>query len=400
VPDFLHAGLTLATGLGVFVLADLVQHESGLLAVTLMGVALANQHEVAVEHIVEFKENLRVLLISGLFILLAARVPLRELIDVDLRSLAFVALLIFVVRPLTVFLATFRTELTLAERAFVAWMAPRGIVAAAVSSVFALHLMESGVAGAERIVPTMFLVIVSTVALYGLTATPVAKYLGLSRGTPQGVLILGAHPWARKIGKALQQEGIEILLVDTNYREVQAARIDGLNSFYGNIFSEHFETTAPLDGIGKLVSLTLNDEVNALACLHFHPEFGRSSVFQLPPADGGKSGEVPRHLRGRVIGPGLRFFDFEGRFRKGAVVKRTKITDEFTIGDFHATYDREDRPGIPLFAIGEDGTLRVASTDAPLDPRAGDTLVAIVDEPEEAPGTPRAKGVPAVGESR
>ena len=385
IPDFLHGSVSLALALLSFVVANRIQHESGLLAVTLMGILVANQRRVPIEHILEFKENLRVLLISVLFILLAARLPLEDFTRFDLRSAGFVLLLIFVVRPLMVFIATLGTKLSWQEKVFVAWMAPRGIVAAAVASVFALQLSQAGVADAERIVPVIFLVIIATVAIYGLTSKPLAKRLGLSKGTPQGVIFVGAHDWSRKMARSLHEAGIEILLVDLNHRDVQAARIDGLPAHFGSILSEEFEHTAPIDGMGHLLSLTTNDEVNALACMHFVPTLGRSEVFQVMPyAERGEGDGIPLPMRGNVaFGEGQGFWELEARFREGAIVKRTRLGEEFGLEDFYATYEREEAPVLPLFLLRADGQLDIYGEGIELEPAAGDTIFALVDPPPE-----------------
>jgi len=385
IPDFLHSAVTLAFVLTAFVVADQLQHESGLLAVTLMGIAIANQRSVAVEHIVEFKENLSVLLISTLFILLAARLPIEEFTRFDLRGLAFVVVLILVVRPLMVLLATIGTGLSWAEKAFVAWMAPRGIVAAAVASVFALELDEAGIEGAERMVPVIFFVIILTVLVYGLTAGPLARRLGLSRGIPQGVLFVGAHGWARKIARTLKDLGLEVLMVDTNHHDIQAARIEGLPAYYGSALSEDFEHNAPLDGIGHLLCMTHNDEVNSLVCLDFASELGRKHIFQLVP-DNDEPGveELPQHLRGHpLFGPECTYWTLESRFRAGAVVKTTRLSEKFELLDFRVTYEKEGAPILPLFVLDAEGKLRIVEAGEELAVSSGETLVAVVG-PEDA----------------
>ncbi|MBX7252043.1 MAG: cation:proton antiporter, partial [Candidatus Promineofilum sp.] len=201
IPDYLQSGVTLMLVVGFFTLGDLLAAEGGLLTVTLMGIALANQPWVPVRHIVEFKENLQVLLIGVLFILLAGRVDVADLLTVGWPALGFIALLILVARPLGVLLSTWRTPLSNAERLFLMWMAPRGIVAASVASVFAFELSAAGVAEADLLSPVVFLVIVGTVIFYGLTAGPVARRLGLAEREPQGALIVGAHPFARALAR-------------------------------------------------------------------------------------------------------------------------------------------------------------------------------------------------------
>ena len=266
------------------------------------------------------------------------------------------------------------------------WMAPRGIVAAAVASVFALQMQATGHPDADRVVPTIFAVIVGTVTVYGLTSGPLARALGLAHGEAKGVLILGAHDWARKIAKALQGAGLDVLLVDRNYRDVNQARIDGLDAFYGNVLSEEFELRAPLDEMGFFLCMTPNDEVNALTCLQYAPEFERSRLFQVAPArlQAAKEDVIPQHLRGNVLfGREHDFWKLQARFRAGHVVKVTTLSEEFTYTDFQATYHREDAPVIPLFLLDGDDQLTVVSAKDPADPEPGDTLIALV-QPEEA----------------
>jgi len=217
VPDFLHSMISLMVVIAAFLAANLIQIESGLLAATVMGIILANQNRVSVRHIAEFKENLRVLLISSLFILLAARLQMSDLAAVSVGSIAFLAILILVARPASVALSTLGSKLKWRERLCLAWLAPRGIVAAAVASVFALRLSEAGYPQAELLVSLTFIVIAGTVAIYGLSAPAVARWLKVAESNPQGVLIVGSHAWARTIAQTLQAEKYRVLLVDCNW---------------------------------------------------------------------------------------------------------------------------------------------------------------------------------------
>ena len=194
IPDFLQSVFSLAMVLALFTLSNFVQHEAGLLTVTVMGMVLVNQKRVPIKHIIEFKEHLRVLLISCLFIVLAARMTPQKLAVVSADSLAFLAALILVVRPAAVFLSTLGSGLSWQEKVFISWMAPRGIVAAAMASLFSMELIErGGMPDAAVLEPLMFVVIVGTVAVYGLTARPVAHVLKLVQAGPQGLLLVGAH---------------------------------------------------------------------------------------------------------------------------------------------------------------------------------------------------------------
>lgn len=296
LPDLLQNPMSIVLALAAFTAADLLQPEAGLLAVTIMGLAVGNQKLVPIGHILEFKETLRVLLIGSLFILLSARLRLEALLGLGVGGVLFVLALVLIVRPAAVFLATLRSGLSLRQRLFLAWMAPRGIVAAAVSSVFALRLAEAGIPGAEALVPVTFGVIVGTVAVYGLTAAPVARWLGVALSDPQGLLIVGAHAWARDLAQAVQGQGLRALMVDTNEEHVSLAHGAGLEATQANVLDEDLDEALDLGGIGYLMACTPNAEVNALAALHFRDTFGRSAVYQLPPP---RPTTIPKGLRGR-----------------------------------------------------------------------------------------------------
>lgn len=381
-PDFLHNPLTLMIVVTVFTVANVFQAESGLLAVTIMGVVLANQKTISIKHIVEFKENLRVLLISGLFILLAARLRLDDLMQLGVGSLVFLAVLIFVARPVAVTLSTMGSELTWRERLFLTWMAPRGIVAAAVSAIFALRLVEAGYPQAERIVPLTFLVIIGTVALYGLTAAPLARRLNLAQANPQGLLIVGAYDWARSIASALQAAGCRVLLIDTNWDNIVAARLAGLPAYHGNVLEENALEHMPLDGIGRLIAWTPNDEVNALAALHCAEIFGRAEVYQLSPKEISANHEeaIPQHLRGRLLfAAGLTYATLTARLAAGATIAKTSLTKEF---DYPAFQVLHHETVVPLFVIDTAGNITVCTTEKEIFPRVGQTLVSLVERHE------------------
>ena len=285
VPEFLQSPLSLVLVVAAFAASNTLQPESGLLTVTLMGVVMANQRSVNVRHIIEFKENLRVLLISSLFIILAARLDIADLRAVGWPQIAFVGALILVVRPVSVGLATLGSDFSWRERLVLAWVAPRGIVAAAVSSLFALELTQHGYAEAGQIASITFLVIIVTVLVYGFTAAPLARRLGVALPDPHGVLFVGAHPWAREIALELQGLGFQVRLADTNRHNIRQARLAGLPSYYGSSLTEGALDHIDLSGIGSLLALTANDEVNSLTGLNFSEVLGTDAVYQLPPED-------------------------------------------------------------------------------------------------------------------
>jgi NhaP-type Na+/H+ or K+/H+ antiporter len=389
VPDYLHNPLTLMIVVGVFALADLGQHESGLLAVTIMGIALANQKRVPVQHIVQFKENLGVLLIGSLFILLSARLRLDDLTLLGGEIVLFLIVMLLIVRPASIALSTIGSALSWQERAFLSWMAPRGIVAAAITSIFALRLEDAGFEGARLMVPVMFSVIVGTVAVYGLTALPVARWLGVARRTrPDGAIIVGAHDWAREIGRVLRDHNYFVVLVDTNHDNIQQARMDGLPTHFGSVLNESSFEEVDLNGIGRILALTSNDEVNALAALHAIEAFGRAEVYQLPLRQRTTlpEQEVPGHLHGRFLfSKDATFHKLEEMHQAGAVIKATMITREFDYNAFQKLYG--DRT-IPLFLIDKASKrLSIFATDTPLTPTAGQVIISMALPVAESNGS-------------
>lgn len=377
IPDFLQNGVSLLVALGLFALSNVLRPESGLVTVILMGVLLANQRWVPIRHIIEFKENLRVLLIGGLFILLSSRLDIQAILDTGWRGLLFLAILIFVARPLSVLVSTFGSQISNRSRLFLTWMAPRGIVAASVSSLFAFELTEAGVEGAELVVSMTFLVIVGTVILYGLTAGPVARRLGLSEADPQGVLIVGAHKLGREISRALQTLGFKVVLVDTNERNIEASKEADLPVFYGNALSEEAIEDIDYAGIGRLLAVTSNDEVNALATLHFGEVFDRSDMFQLQAEGKGNSQEpAPKHLRGRFLfDPKLTYKFLAGCLAAGGEIRDVPVTNDF---DFEAFKSRYEGEVYPLFLAREGKTLHIFTAEFQPILNEGQTLVVLV----------------------
>jgi hypothetical protein len=374
VPDYLQNGVALMLVLGLFALSDLLAPEGGLLAVTVMGVALANQPWVPIRHILEFKESLQVLLVGVLFILLAGRVEIASLMQVGWGIVVFVVLLIVIARPLSVMLSTWRTPLSRAERIFLMWMAPRGIVAASVASVFAFELTEMGIEGADTVAPVIFMVIVGTVIFYGLTGGPVARRLELAEQNPQGALIVGAHPFARRLAMLLRGYSFRTILLDNNYRHITDSRLAGLEATYGNALAEETLDELDLGGVGRLLALTPNDDVNALAVIYFPELFGRSEVYQLPSA-AGNSNSAPAHLRGRTLfGPEISYDFLAGQMEKGATLRATTLTSAFTYSDYLA---QNNRRIVPLCLITENGRLIFYTLDNRPSPKPGQTVVSL-----------------------
>jgi hypothetical protein len=378
----------LTVAMAIFAVSNLLQEESGLVTVTILGIALANQKIAPIHHVLEFQAHLRVLLISCLFIVLGSRVDPYAVWEIGYGGLAFLAVLILVVRPASVFLATIRSTLTIHERIFLSFLAPRGIVAAAVSSVFALKLASWNGVGmandtlakqADSIVPITFMVIVGTVFVYGLFTASLARRLRLADPNPQGILFASAEPEIRAIAGQVQDAGFSVLLVDTNYANVAAASMAAIPAECASILSEHVRERLDLGGIGRLLAMTANDEVNSLAVREFAEPFGRVNVYQLSPRDkgSGKRTSISEHLHGRLLfDDRLKHDALISRFAQGNQVKTTKLTDEFTFKDFRTRYGDS---AIVLFVIDEAKKLEVCTTAAVVKAEAGQTIIALVE---------------------
>ena len=382
VPDYLQNAVTLMILIAAFAFSDYIQKESGFVTVTIMGIVLANQKEVSIKRIMEFKETLRVLFISSLFIILSSRLTFNDLnFLLSYKSALFLLVLFFVARPLCVFLSTRGSGLRLKEKIFLSWMAPRGIVAAAVASVFGLKLAQDGFTEAEHLVSITFLVITATVLVYGLTAPPLARKLGVAKPDPQGVLFVGAHDWARAMAKFLHDDGFKVSLVDSNWENISTARQEGLMAHYKNIILDDVADNMDCEGIGKLLALTSNDEVNSLAALSFVESFGRSQVYQLPRQSGRHSAHeesVVSELTGRFLfSPEATYEYITFQFGTGATIKKTQITAEF---DYEAFRNHYGTKAVPLFLIKENGDLLAFANDNPPAPQPGHHLVALVFE--------------------
>ena len=230
------------------------------------------------------------------------------------------------------------------------------------------------------------LVIVGTVTFYGLFTPFLARWLKLASPNPQGILFAGAAEWIRRLAKIIQDLGIPVLLIDTNFRNVSLARQDGLPSQCASVLSEYIDEEVDLAEIGRLLAVTPNDELNRLAALEYSPDFGRAGVYQLNPLDGGSSRRdtASPHIQGRLLfAPDVTYYTLAARMNGGAQIKCTGITDEFAFEDFQKMYGESL---IVLFVVTEGGQLNIATADAPPIPKAGQTVIALVDPVAEEDG--------------
>lgn len=385
LPEFLQNFGTVALVLGSFMLSNTLEHESGLLAVTVMGIYLANMRGIHVEHILSFKENLTILLISALFILLAARLNIADIQALGWPALALLLLMQFLIRPFMVFICGLGTDLNWREQALIAWIGPRGIVAAAISGLFALQLEKEGYDIAATMVAITFFVIIGTVVLQSATAGLVARWLGVVEPAPRGALIIGANAVARAVGDALQKSGFTVLLADPHWDNIAEARLMGLPTFYGNAISEHADRNLDLIGIGRVLAMAPRREDNVLASMRYRHEFGRENIFALKTkveADAsGKKTSIAQDHKGAFIGDGeLTFSNASQWIKQGASVRTTQISETYSYEDF---LNQHNSRALPLFAIDKKARLHVFTPEQSPQPKAGWKLISLYKDAGE-----------------
>ena len=379
LPEYLHNVGVLAFVMLAFALGNYFEDGSGLLSVTLMGVLVANMDDVHIEDILGFKENLSILLISFTFLVLAASIQFTHLREIVWPALLFVAVLQFLIRPLTVLVCTFKSTLALKEKIFLGWIYPRGIVAAAISAIFAIRLQNNHVAGSQRLVILTFFVIICTVVFQSFTIKPLAKLLKLSTGRVQGYLIVGTNPLARCIATALKTLGFDVLLCGSSWDSVQTARMEGLPVFYGNPVSEYADRNLDLIGLGGLICLSAQTSLNTLAAMRFRREFGPENIYcvQTQLNENEKNDKQTAHKRlknSSLFADDMIFRTLNKLVKKGAQTKTTQLTDEFD----YAAYQVTNPNAIPLFALDDKQQLRFFSSDEEITPAKDWQIVGLV----------------------
>lgn len=364
VPEYMKVPVLFVVLLSVFALSDSVLHESGLLAVTIMGIWVANARLPSYTELRRFKEHATVLLVSGVFILLAASMSWTALGSLDVTALLFVLAVILIARPLPVLAALSFSDVPWRERLLVAFTGPRGVVLVAVAGLFGERLVEIGIADADRIAPLAFALVAATVVLHGFTLTPMARLLGLTASSTTGVIILGGSRWSVALAEALQKMDLQVIIADPNHAHLRGARDAGIDTFFGDILSKAAEERINLVAFEKLICATDNDAYNTLVATDLAPEFGRDNVFQVKRVREASSRHaLPATLGGRVIGGGKTYFEANALISQGWEFRVTGLSEEFTLDQW-----REKHPEAIIIAeLGKGGTLRFLETG--MDPK-------------------------------
>ncbi|WP_265571065.1 cation:proton antiporter [Sphingomicrobium nitratireducens] len=380
VPEFLKAPVLLVAVIGTFVISDLIQQETGLVAVTVMGIALANMKLSSARTYLPFKENITVLLVSGIFVILSASLDIEVLRQFELRFAAFLLVLLFVVRPATVLVALAFSKIPWKERLLIGWIAPRGIVAVAIAGLFALRLGEIGYGDGQLLVTLSFAVVAATILAHGFTLGPLARLLGLINPNSGGVLIVGTNSFALSLARSLKALEVPVTVADTSWQRLSPARALKIPTFHGEILSEATEEELDMHQFQVLVATTENEAYNALVCSEFAPEIGSDSVYQLGDAAGDDPHALPDSLRGRALfqsGHGVE--DVADSEARGWKMVPIDLTLRF---DFDRTLAALPDGAELLYVRREDGKVRFFTHASGPTPEPGDTMVVYV-----APGT-------------
>lgn len=363
-PDHLRGPLSLVVAVGAYAVANELGSEAGLYAVTVAGIVLANQRRVAIGPIVELHEHLASIVLAAIFVVLAAGVASETLADNLVPALLLLALLVLVVRPVAVLASTTGTDLSGRERAYLAGLAPRGIVAASVSAVFGAELAAHDMPGGEDLAATTFLVVVGTTLVYGPLAGPLARRLRVDTPDPAGVVLVGARRWARELGAVLGDLGVPVLLVAETDELADRARAAGLLVYAGRLEGDDLDVA--LSGVGARLAVVGSgaEALDTVGVDRVVRHIGRANVWRVA-RDEAHDADL---RQGQA---------FEGRHAYAELTQQHLDEALEAGGTIRALGPGQeaDELQLPLVVVRADGTPEVALSRTP--PRPGDRLVVL-----------------------
>ncbi len=381
VPEYMKVPVLFVMVLAIFALADSILHESGLLAVTVMGTVIANANLASFDELRRFKEHATILLVSGVFILLAASLDFSALQQLTWRSVLFVVVVLSVVRPVTVLLALAFTKLPLREKILVATTGPRGVVLVAVAGLFGERLVALGVPDGALLGPLAFILVAASVVVHGFTLAPVARLLKVTAAERPGVILVGGSYWTTGLAETLKEARIPVLVTDPNRGHLRRARELGIDTFFGDILSEGAGLRVEMNGYKIVVAATDNDAYNTLVATDLGPEFGREHVYQLAREKAATARHaLPSTLGGRKFAGAATYNELNRLMWKGWDFSTTKLSEEYDMAAW-----RKNRPEARLLAyIDSWGEIHFVSEDGEVAPAPGVRLVSMLPPEEKA----------------
>lgn len=379
VPEYMKVPVLFVSVIAVFAVTDSILHETGLLAVTIMGMMLANAKLSSYAELHRFKEHATILLVSGVFVLMAASLDFATLGQLTWRATLFVIFTVALARPLQVMLPLIGTQLPMKERWLIALTGPRGVVMVAVSGLFGAKLVDAGIADGATLAPLAFIIVLATVIIHGFTLAPLARRLGLSGPERPGLLIVGGSPFAVALAQALEKAGVDTLIADTNRQHLAPARHAGLQTYYGDILGEAAEHQVEFIAYPVVLAASDNDAYNTLVATDLGPDLGRDAVWQISREKDRSRHALPAQLGGQRLAGRPTFEAVNQRLAEGWTLRSTRLSDEYDLDDWQA-----DRPGAEPFAVvTRAGILRFAGPDQPVAVQAGDWITAFLP-PEQS----------------
>ncbi|MCP3738319.1 cation:proton antiporter [Rossellomorea sp. BNER] len=386
VPEFLKSPVVFAIVLACFAVSDKIMHETGLLAVTAMGITLANMHISSIGDMRHFKENISVLLTSAIFVMLTASLTMETLIEIfNWRIISFVLLMLFVVRPLSIWLSTIGTDLSFKEKLLVGWIAPRGIVALTVSGYFASILLETGFEDASILTSLTFALVFATVVAHGFSIKWMAQKLGLATDDQPGVLIVGASSFTTALAKIFQDLKVPVTITDSSWSRLFLARKAEVPYYRGEILSEQTEYHLDLTPYEYMIAATEHDSYNSLVCTTFVPVLGRNNLYQLSFENhqhlGNDLNQLVHSVGGRILfQEDATWEELNKRIERGDVLRKTNITEKYPFKDY-----LEEREGntILLFVRKPSGNIEFFTPNGSVKAEAGDIVVSLMKPSKE-----------------
>ncbi|MBT8297299.1 MAG: cation:proton antiporter, partial [Maribacter sp.] len=375
IPHFLLNVVSLSVVLLVFVESDIFAHESGLLAVVVMGMVMGNMDLPNIKELLYFKESLSVLLISILFILLAANINMSDLeLIYNWKTAVLFVIVVFVIRPLGVFLSASGSNLKFNEKLFIGWVGPRGIVAAGIASLFGSKLMSKGEVGAEYITPLVFMIVLGTVLLNATTARYVAKLVGVFLKKSEGILIIGASQISILIAEYLHKNNRHVVLIDNNEYHIKNAKELGLEAITADIYSDTLTDNIELNDVGYLMALTGSPEINNYAINKFRNQFGENGSFRLISSE--EMNDPANNPREGLFSHTDDFINLVEAVRKYPKVHEIELEDQ---SHYHSLIEitKNDKNIIPIFlkTLDEDLKIMPSYSKEFKDIKKGDKLV-------------------------
>lgn len=328
IPEYLKPAFLISVVLIYFVICNTIEHDFGLIGVTILGVALANMGVASIEELKKFKETISIMLVSGVFILLTAKIDPAILFAIDWRGFAFIALLLFVIRPLAMAATSIGTTMTWKEVLLTGWIGPRGIVCAAVAGVLGPYFVGIGYEDGEQILALAFAIVLCTVFAHGLSAKFLGQKLDLAYTGKDSLLIVGASQWALDLAQVLKARDVEVIIADKNWHALREARLADVPVYYGEVLSEETEYHLELARYNMVLAVSNNPAYNALICNMFIHEFGRDSVYQFLPhaEDEHERRQISHAIRGRTFGrPEMDFWDISAEFNQGWRFRTSRV---------------------------------------------------------------------------